>query len=94
MLAVTDQAASVICQLMTSSPSDSAGMRIATAPSGDAMHLSIVPEPQDSDAVVDAAGGARVFLDRDVVQILDDKALDVQTDAAGEFQFAITPSRR
>jgi Fe-S cluster assembly iron-binding protein IscA len=91
MLAVTDQAASVICQLMTTSPSDSAGMRIATAPTGNAMHLSVVSEPEEGDAVVDASGGARVFLDRHAVQVLDDMALDVQTDAAGQVEFALTP---
>jgi Fe-S cluster assembly iron-binding protein IscA len=93
MLAVTDQAASVIRHLMTSSPSEAAGIRIASAPSGNEMQLSVVPEPHDGDAVVDGPDGARVFLDREAVPMLDDKALDVRTDSAGQFQFAITPTR-
>jgi Fe-S cluster assembly iron-binding protein IscA len=94
MLAVTDEAASVIRHLMTSSTSQAAGIRIAAGRSGDAMHLSIVPEPLVGDAVVNAAGGARVFVDRNAVQMLDNQALDVQTDGAGQFKFALMPTRQ
>ena len=94
MLAVTDQASSVIRHLMTSTPGEAAGIRIAADPSGDAMHLSLVPEPHDGDAVVDTAGGARVFVDQQAVPMLDDKALDVQTDDTGQLQFAITQARQ
>ena len=44
--------------------------------------------------MADATSGARIFVDQEAVPMSDDKALDVQTDDTGQFQFAITQARR
>jgi Fe-S cluster assembly iron-binding protein IscA len=89
MLAVTDNAATVIRELTgQEGVPDGAGLRIATDESAGAFRLSLAPEPQQGDQVLDAAG-ARLFLDEDAAEILDDKALDAAVDAQGGVQFAV-----
>jgi Fe-S cluster assembly iron-binding protein IscA len=89
MLAVTENAATVIRDLTgQEGVPDGAGLRIATDESAGAFRLSLAPEPQEGDQVVDAAG-ARLFLDQEAAQILDDKALDAAVDAQGGVQFAV-----
>ncbi|GAA1817192.1 hypothetical protein HC028_21300 [Planosporangium flavigriseum] len=89
MLAVTDNAATVIRDLTEQEGvPEGAGLRIATDESAGAFRLSLAPEPQEGDQVVDAAG-ARLFLDQEAAQILDDKALDAAVDAQGGVQFAV-----
>ncbi|MGC9670601.1 HesB/IscA family protein [Planosporangium sp. 12N6] len=89
MLAVTDNAAAVIRDLTDQEQvPDGAGLRIATDESAGALRLSLEPEPQEGDQVLDAEG-ARLFLDRQAAQILDDKSLDAAVDAQGGVQFAV-----
>jgi iron-sulfur cluster assembly protein len=89
MLAVTDNAAAVIRDLTDREEvPEGAGLRITTDESAGALRLSLAPEPQEGDQVLDAAG-ARLFLDRESAQLLDDKALDAAVDAQGGVQFAV-----
>jgi Fe-S cluster assembly iron-binding protein IscA len=67
---------------------DGAGLRIATDQAAGALTLSLAPEPQEGDQVLDAAG-ARLFLDPEAAQILDDKALDAAIDPQGGVQFEV-----
>jgi iron-sulfur cluster assembly protein len=89
MLTVTDNAVAVIRNLTGQQQvPDGAGLRIATDPSAGSLTLSLAPEPQEGDQVLDASG-ARLFLDSEAAQLLDDKALDAAVDAAGTVQFAV-----
>ncbi|MGE5828949.1 MAG: adhesin [Micromonosporaceae bacterium] len=67
------------------------GLRIATDPAAGALTLSLAAQPLDGDDVLDT-GGARLFLDPDASQLLDDKALDAAVDETGgvQFEFAET----
>jgi Fe-S cluster assembly iron-binding protein IscA len=89
MLTVTDNAVAAIRSL-TGQPEvpDGAGLRIAADPSAGALQLTVAPEPQQGDQVVDSAG-ARLFLDNDAALLLDDKALDATMDDQGAVQFAL-----
>ncbi len=91
MLAVTDSAASAIRDITSQQEvPEGAGLRIASDASEGSLTLSLVPEPMDGDQVVDASGGARVFLDSQAATILDDKELDVAVDPGGSVQFAVS----
>ena len=52
-------------------------------------HVVVVDGPEPEDAVVENSG-ARVFLDADAAQVLDDRVLDAQLDGQGSVQFAVT----
>lgn len=99
MLALTESAVSAIRNL-TDQPAvpEGSGLRIATGavppstdteqPASRALTLAIQTEPQDGDQVLDAAG-ARLFLEPDAAQYLDDKALDATIDDSGAVQFSV-----
>jgi Fe-S cluster assembly iron-binding protein IscA len=89
MLTMTDNAVAAIRSL-TGQPDvpDSAGLRIATDRSAGALQLTVAPEPQEGDQVVDTSG-ARLFLDTEAATLLDDKALDATVDDQGSVQFAL-----
>jgi Fe-S cluster assembly iron-binding protein IscA len=63
-------------------------LRIATDPAGAALTLTLAEEPAQGDQVVDSAG-ARIFLDSEAAQLLDDKALDAAVNPQGGVQFAV-----
>jgi Fe-S cluster assembly iron-binding protein IscA len=90
VLAVTDTAAAVIRDLTTQQDApEGTGLRITTDPGAESLMLSLSPQPQDGDVVLDAAG-AKIFLDSGAATMLDDKALDAETDdATGSVQFAV-----
>jgi iron-sulfur cluster assembly protein len=89
MLAVTDNAATVIRDLTDQEGMpEGTGLRIAADESAGAFRLSLSPAPQEGDQVLDAEG-ARLFLDHEAAQMLDDKALDAAVDAQGGVQFAV-----
>lgn len=85
MLAISDTAAEAIKGIV-SNPElrEGAGLRIATqggeSPAG-ALEVSVAEEPAATDQVVDE-GGARVFVEADAVEMLDDKLLDAQIDGS------------
>jgi Fe-S cluster assembly iron-binding protein IscA len=90
MLAVTDNAATAIRDITAAQEvPPGAGLRIAAddASTG-ALTLSVVAEPAIGDQVVDTSG-ARVFLDTQAAELLDDKELDAGVDASGAVQFAV-----
>jgi Fe-S cluster assembly iron-binding protein IscA len=89
MLTLTDNAVLVIRDLTAQQEvPDGAGLRIATDPTAGSLTLALAEQPAQGDQVVDNAG-ARIFLDADAAQLLDDKALDAAVDAQGAVQFGI-----
>jgi iron-sulfur cluster assembly protein len=81
VLAISPAASEAIKGLLAASdlPPD-AGVRISSHPQGPGIfELSLAPGAGDADAVVEEQG-ATVFLDDEVVPLLDDKTLDAQTE--------------
>ncbi len=90
MLTLTDNAVSAIREITSQDEvPDGAVLRIASDPAAGSLMLSLVQEPADGDAVVDSAG-ARLFLDSQAANLLDDKALDAAMDTAGSVQFTLS----
>lgn len=88
MLTLTSEAATEIRRLTDQADRpDTTGLRIAGDASG-SLKLSLAAVPAEDDAVVDASG-ARIFLDPQAANVLDDKTLDATTDTEGRVQFAI-----
>lgn len=80
MLTITDTAAEAIRGIVAAPElPDGAGLRIATQPNAGAaaLEVSVAESPADTDQVVSEAG-ARVFVEADAVELLDDKLLDAQ----------------
>lgn len=93
MLTLTEEATSAVKTITAQFP-DAAqgGVRIEGAGSPDSQfRLSVVEAPEPADAVVENEG-ARVFLDTDAAEVLDDRVLDAQLDGQGGVQFAVTAS--
>ena len=88
MLTLTDNAASEIRNLVANPEvPDDGGVRIASNPEG-ALTLALAAAPADGDEVVDQSG-ARVFLEPQAGEMLDDKLLDAGVDPQGNVQFSI-----
>ena len=90
MLTLTDNATNVI-RTLGESPElpDGAGLRIAaTADGSQGLTLAAATQPRDGDQVVEQ-DGARVFLEPDAAQVLDDKVLDARVDDDGGVQFMV-----
>ena len=79
MLAISHTASEAIKGLLAASDlPPNAGVRISSHPQGAGIfQLSLAPEAGDADAVVEEEG-ATVFLEDEVVPLLDDKTLDAQ----------------
>ncbi len=95
MLALTQDAATAIRDLISSAPiPESGGLRIAATPQDDGrsgLELALVEEPAEADEVVEAEE-ARLFLEPAAAAALDDKVLDVQTREEGQgVIFVIAP---
>jgi Fe-S cluster assembly iron-binding protein IscA len=89
VLTLTENAASEIRNLVANPEvPDDGGVRIASNPEG-ALTLALAAGPADGDAVVDQSG-ARVFLEAEAGQLLEDKQLDAGVDPNGNVQFSIT----
>src|SRR4051812_47570146 len=88
VLTLTDNAATEIRNLVANPeiPED-AGVRIASNPEG-ALTLALAAGPAAGDDVVDQSG-ARVFLEPQAGELLDDKLLDAGVDPQGNVQFSI-----
>jgi Fe-S cluster assembly iron-binding protein IscA len=56
---------------------ETAGLRIATGTEG--LELMVVAEPAPGDALIDD-GGARVFVEPQAAQLLDEQTLDAQVE--------------
>jgi iron-sulfur cluster assembly protein len=89
MLALTHNAVLVIRDLAAQQEVPSgAGLRIASDPAAGSLTLALAAQPERGDQVVDA-DGARIFLDPQAAEILDDKALDAVVDEQGAVQFGV-----
>lgn len=94
MLALTDQAASIVTAIVTNqSEAENAGLRIHQAEGTNASQeaafaVQIVPEPEETDTVV-SGEGSPVYLDELVADDLEDKVLDAAVDEQGGVSFQI-----
>ena len=96
MLALTDSAVGVIHDLTTQPglPA-STGLRIVPQPdvgngAGPAFALSLSQGPSTGDEVIETAD-ARVYLQSEVAEQLQDKVLDARIDEQGEVAFLVSP---
>ncbi|MEO3746211.1 adhesin [Plantactinospora sp. B5E13] len=90
MLTMTENAVLVIRDLTAQQEvPDGAGLRIVSDLAAGSLTLELAESPAQGDQVVDS-DGARVFLDPQAAQILDDKALDAAVDAEGTVQFGFS----
>ncbi|MFI6518714.1 Fe-S cluster assembly protein HesB [Spirillospora sp. NPDC050679] len=90
MLTLTSDAVQVI-RTVTTNPElpPETGLRIESGVNGsDALRLSVAPAPEAGDRVVEEEG-ARVYLEPQVADLLDDKTLDAQVDPQGDVAFTI-----
>jgi iron-sulfur cluster assembly protein len=92
VLTLTPDAAEAVRQLVSDSPVESGGgVRIAPGdptPTGIPLQVTMAAEPEATDQTIEDSG-ARVFVDSDAVEALDDKVLDAAVDDAGRVRFAI-----
>lgn len=89
MLTLTENAVMVIRDLAAQEGApQTAGLRIAADPSAGSLTIEATAQPAPGDQVVEDLG-ARLFLDSDAAEMLDDKALDASVDEQGEVQFAV-----
>lgn len=88
MLTITDNAGTIVSDLVTRAvpTTDTGGIRIIAQ--DDRFGVSVAESPAVDDVVV-ANGAARVFLEPVVAEVLDDKVLDAQVSEDGAVQFVI-----
>ncbi|KAA9165742.1 iron-sulfur cluster biosynthesis protein [Amycolatopsis acidicola] len=95
MLALTDAAAEAISALTAQEgKQENGGLRFAVQAQqeqGAQLALSVAEQPEAGDQVLGSDGGAKVFLEPEAAQFLDDKVLDVQQDEQGQLNFAVMP---
>ncbi|MFI6132542.1 iron-sulfur cluster biosynthesis family protein [Micromonospora sp. NPDC051141] len=90
MLTMTDNAVLVIRDLAAQQDvADAGGLRIAADTEAGALSIELVPAPVQGDQVVDDQG-ARIFLDADAAELLDDTSVDAVVDEEGVVQFGFT----
>lgn len=99
MLAISHGAAEVIKQAVSSAQiPDEGGIRISAEPAEPIgsesvrLDLSLVMNPESGDAIVEQEG-AKVFVERDVAPLLDDKVLDASIEA-DQVAFSIVEQRQ
>lgn len=87
MFSLTSTAAKHIYSLTSQSDKSHPGLRI-TSDSPGTLRLSFAEAPAEGESVVDASG-VKVFLDQQAARVLDDKTLDVKTEADGKVRFEV-----
>jgi Fe-S cluster assembly iron-binding protein IscA len=89
MLTLTENASTILKQISTQTEGEEAALRITAQPD-DAGSFGIAPseQPEPGDQVVEQAG-AKLYLESQAAEVLDDKILDAGVDEAGNVQFAI-----
>lgn len=90
MLTLTENATEIVKQLNAQTEGEESALRI-TADSGQeeaALAISPADQPEPGDQVVEQSG-AKLFLESEVAQTLDDKVLDAGVDESGSVQFAL-----
>ena len=90
MLTLTDHAQTAVRTLIQDPETpENAGLRIT--PGNDGLELMLVAEPVPGDALIDD-GGARVFVEPQTAQLLDEATLDAQVED-GKLSFFLAPVR-
>ncbi|MBO4164044.1 iron-sulfur cluster biosynthesis family protein [Micromonospora matsumotoense] len=90
MLTMTDNAVLVIRDLAAQQDvAQDGGLRIAADTEAGALTIELVPVPAQGDQVVDTEG-ARIFLDPDAAELLNDTSVDASVDDEGVVQFGFT----
>ncbi|TDB70418.1 iron-sulfur cluster assembly accessory protein [Micromonospora sp. KC723] len=90
MLTMTDNAVLVIRDLAAQQDVlTDGGLRIAADTEAGSLTVELVPEPAQGDQVVDNQG-ARIFLDPDAAELLNDTSVDASVDDEGVVQFGFT----
>lgn len=90
MLTMTDNAVLVIRDLAAQQDvAQDGGLRIAADTEAGALTVELVPVPAQGDQVVDTEG-ARIFLDPDAAELLNDTSVDASVDDEGVVQFGFT----
>jgi Fe-S cluster assembly iron-binding protein IscA len=93
MLAMTEAAAEAITALTAQEgEKETGGLRFSVeeqADQGAQLAVSVAAAPEDGDQVLGSAAGAKVFLQPQAAEVLDDKVLDVQQDDDGQLNFAV-----
>jgi Fe-S cluster assembly iron-binding protein IscA len=89
MLILTDKATNVI-RSIAERPEypDTAGLRIAASSGGERLSAAPAENPEIGDQILDN-GGARVFLDADAAERLDDQVLDAVVDDQNRVEFVL-----
>jgi iron-sulfur cluster assembly protein len=80
-LALTDNAVEAVKSIISSSDTETSGLRMVAEPAGERanLQLSVVPLPAEDDEVIEERG-ARVFLEPEAASLLDDKVLDASVE--------------
>jgi len=90
MLTMTDNAVLVIRDLAEQQDvAEGGGLRIAADTDAGSLSIELVPQPAQGDQVVDNQG-ARIFLDPDAAELLNDTSVDAVVDEEGIVQFGFT----
>ncbi|SBT52616.1 HesB/IscA family protein [Micromonospora auratinigra] len=90
MLTMTDNAVLVIRDLAAQQDvAEAGGLRIAADTEAGSLSIELVEEPIQGDQVVDTQG-ARIFLDADAAELLNDTSVDAVVDDEGVVQFGFT----
>ncbi|RZU73716.1 Fe-S cluster assembly iron-binding protein IscA [Micromonospora kangleipakensis] len=90
MLTMTDNAMMVIRDLAVQEDvGEDGGLRIAADTDAGSLSIELVPQPAQGDQVVDNEG-ARIFLDADAAELLNDTSVDATVDDEGIVQFGFT----
>ncbi|MFF5171488.1 HesB/IscA family protein [Micromonospora sp. NPDC000089] len=90
MLTMTDNAVLVIRDLASQQDvAQDGGLRIAADTEAGSLTIELVPQPEQGDQVVDTEG-ARIFLDADAAELLNDTSVDAVVDDEGVVQFGFT----
>lgn len=89
MLTLTENASTEIRNIVADPQvPDGCGLRIANDPAAGGLTLTLAAAPAEDDQVLDE-DGARVFLEPQAAQLLDDKSLDAATDGDGQLRFTV-----
>ncbi|MEU7614571.1 adhesin [Micromonospora rifamycinica] len=90
MLTMTDNAVLVIRDLAAQQDvAQDGGVRIAADVEAGALTIELVPVPAQGDQIVDTEG-ARIFLDSEAAELLNDTSVDASVDDEGVVQFGFT----
>ncbi|MFI6328461.1 iron-sulfur cluster biosynthesis family protein [Micromonospora chersina] len=90
MLTMTENAIMVIRDLANQQDvAEAGGLRIAADTDAGSLSIELVEQPIQGDQVVDNQG-ARIFLDADAAELLNETSVDATVDDEGIVQFGFT----